>query len=67
MGCICLQAGRVQIVKETLPALAELKAQGRVRHIGITGLPLKIFESVLQQVLHFGDAAMHLDCARRTS
>ncbi|PSC71979.1 L-galactose dehydrogenase [Micractinium conductrix] len=39
-----------QIVNETLPALAELKKQGLVRHVGITGLPLKIFRCVLDRV-----------------
>jgi L-galactose dehydrogenase len=39
-----------QIVDETLPALVELKRAGRIRHIGITGLPLKIFPAVLDRV-----------------
>ncbi|HEV8497550.1 MAG TPA: aldo/keto reductase [Gemmatimonadaceae bacterium] len=39
-----------QIVGETLPALLELKRAGRIGHIGITGLPLKIFHSVLDRV-----------------
>ena len=38
-----------QIVGETLPALAALKAAGLVRHVGITGLPLKIFAQVLDR------------------
>ena len=38
-----------QIVEETLPALEELRREGLVRHIGITGLPLKIFRSVLDR------------------
>jgi len=38
------------IVSETLPTLLELKKQGYVRHIGITGLPLKIFPSILDRV-----------------
>ncbi|EFN53856.1 hypothetical protein CHLNCDRAFT_25289 [Chlorella variabilis] len=33
-----------QIVSETLPALQRLREEGLVRHIGITGLPLKIFQ-----------------------
>jgi aryl-alcohol dehydrogenase-like predicted oxidoreductase len=37
-------------VEETLPALQRLKRQGKVRHIGITGLPLKVFRKVLDQV-----------------
>jgi L-galactose dehydrogenase len=39
-----------QIVEETLPVLQRLKKQGLVRHIGITGLPLKIFPSILERV-----------------
>ena len=39
-----------QIVEETLPALRRLKEQGLARHIGITGLPLKIFPSILDRV-----------------
>lgn len=38
-----------QIVNETLPALVKLKEAGRVRHIGITGLPLKIFPATLDR------------------
>jgi len=36
-----------QIVHETLPALLRLKASGRIGHVGITGLPLRIFPAVL--------------------
>ena len=36
-----------QIIQETIPALEKLRDQGKVRFIGITGLPLKIFETVL--------------------
>jgi L-galactose dehydrogenase len=39
-----------QIVEETLPALQHLKEQGLVRHVGITGLPLNIFPSILERV-----------------
>lgn len=39
-----------QIVNETLPALLKLKNVGKVRHIGITGLPLKIFRYILDRV-----------------
>ncbi|KAK9852858.1 hypothetical protein WJX84_011822 [Apatococcus fuscideae] len=39
-----------QIVKETLPALQKLKKEGLVRHIGITGLPLKIYQYVIDRV-----------------
>ncbi len=38
-----------QIVDETLPALATLRAAGRIRHIGITGLPLKVFPAVIDR------------------
>ncbi len=38
-----------QIVHETLPALLRLKAAGRIGHIGITGLPLKVFTEVLRR------------------
>lgn len=38
-----------QIVEETLPALRQLQAQGKVRFVGITGLPLKVFARVLEQ------------------
>ncbi len=36
-----------QVVKETLPALKQLKDEGKIRFIGITGFPLKIFDYVL--------------------
>ncbi len=39
-----------QIVDETIPALLDLKRAGRIGHIGITGLPLNIFPSVLDRV-----------------
>jgi L-galactose dehydrogenase len=39
-----------QIVDETLPALLKLKQAGRIGHIGITGLPLKIFPAVIDRV-----------------
>jgi L-galactose dehydrogenase len=35
-----------QIVAETLPALRRLQAQGKVRFLGISGYPLKIFREV---------------------
>lgn len=39
-----------QIVNETLPALVKLRDAGRIGHIGITGLPLKVLVSVLDRV-----------------
>ncbi|QJE96821.1 aldo/keto reductase [Luteolibacter luteus] len=39
-----------QVINETLPTLHKLKEQGFVRHVGITGLPLKIFPSILDRV-----------------
>mmetsp|Transcript_4233 Transcript_4233/g.13469 ORF Transcript_4233/g.13469 Transcript_4233/m.13469 type:complete len:269 (-) Transcript_4233:57-863(-) len=38
-----------QIINETLPALKTLKDQGKVRFVGITGLPLKVFQYVLDR------------------
>ncbi|KDP35919.1 hypothetical protein JCGZ_09891 [Jatropha curcas] len=39
-----------QIVNETIPALQKLKEVGKIRFIGITGLPLGIFTYVLDRV-----------------
>jgi len=36
-----------QVVNETLPALRKLQQQGKVRFVGVTGLPLRIFRHVL--------------------
>lgn len=38
-----------QIVNETIPALRKVQKQGKVRFVGITGLPLKIFSYVADQ------------------
>lgn len=38
-----------QIINETLPALRRVQAQGKVRFVGITGLPLKIFQYVMDR------------------
>lgn len=39
-----------QIVNETIPALLKLKEVGKIRFIGITGLPLGVFTYVLDRV-----------------
>ncbi|MBP6507369.1 MAG: aldo/keto reductase [Opitutaceae bacterium] len=39
-----------QIVDETLPTLLKFKQAGRIGHIGITGLPLKVFLAILDRV-----------------
>ncbi len=38
-----------QVVNETIPALRALERSGKVRYIGITGLPLKIFRYVAER------------------
>ena len=38
-----------QIVDETLPALLKQKEQGKVRFIGVSGYPMKIFKTILAQ------------------
>jgi L-galactose dehydrogenase len=38
-----------QIVNETLPALHKLKESGKVRHVGITGLPLKVLRDTVDR------------------
>ena len=40
----------LQIVEETIPELVELKKEGLVQHIGITGLPLPIYKKVLDRL-----------------
>lgn len=37
------------IIHETLPALHRLKKSGKVRHVGVTGLPLKVLRDVVEQ------------------
>nr|CAB3465896.1 unnamed protein product [Digitaria exilis] len=39
-----------QIVNETIPALKKIKESGKARFIGITGLPLSIYQYVLDRV-----------------
>ncbi|MCA9126919.1 MAG: aldo/keto reductase [Planctomycetales bacterium] len=38
-----------QIVEETIPALRQQQAAGKVRYVGISGYPQKIFHTVLSQ------------------
>src|ERR1044071_516837 len=38
-----------QVVNEALPALRSLQRQGKVRFVGVTGFPLKIFNTVLDR------------------
>ncbi len=50
--CLCHDIEFVpmqQIVDETLPALRKVRDQGKVRFIGISGYPMKIFRFVLDQ------------------
>lgn len=35
---------------EAIPALLEAKSEGLVRHVGITGLPLKIYSDILDRL-----------------
>jgi len=38
-----------QVVNEALPALRKLQKQGKVRFVGVTGFPLKIFRYILDR------------------
>ena len=38
-----------QIVEETLPALRKIQQQGKVRFVGVSGYPMKIFRYVLDR------------------
>lgn len=47
-----------QIVEQTLPALHRLRDQGKVRFVGITGLPLKVFTVVLERAPQLVDTIL---------
>src|SRR2546421_2467563 len=50
--CLCHDIEFVdmaQIVEETLPALRKVQAQGKVRFVGVSGYPLKIFRYILDR------------------
>ena len=48
--CHDIEFGSIdQVVEETLPALKKLKEAGKVRFVGITGLPLKVFRDVIDR------------------
>ena len=36
-----------QVIEETLPALRKVQEQGKVRFVGVSGFPLRVFERVL--------------------
>jgi len=38
-----------QVIEEGIPALYQLKEQGKVRYIGVSGLPLEVFQNVLSK------------------
>ena len=42
-------ANEQQLINETLPALVELKTQGKVKHIGITGLKIETLANIANQ------------------
>jgi len=39
-----------QVVNETIPALRKIQETGKVRFVGVTGYPLKIFDYILHRV-----------------
>jgi L-galactose dehydrogenase len=39
-----------QIIEETIPAMRELQAEGKVRYIGITGYPLRMLRRIAEAV-----------------
>ncbi|MBZ0258096.1 aldo/keto reductase [bacterium] len=49
--CHDIEFGSIeQVVNEAVPALYKLRDQGKVRFVGVTGLPLNVFRMVLDQV-----------------
>jgi len=50
MQCHDIEFGDLnQVVNEALPALRKAREQGKIRFIGVTGFPLKIFRSILDR------------------
>src|SRR5437867_4522725 len=50
--CLCHDIEFVdmaQVVEETIPALRRLQEQGKVRFVGVSGYPMKIFRYVLDR------------------
>jgi len=50
--CLCHDlefVGMQQIVEETLPALRKVQQQGKVRFVGVSGYPMKMFKYVLDR------------------
>jgi len=50
--CLCHDLEFVemsQIVQETLPALRKIQQQGKVRFVGVSGYPMKMFKYVLER------------------
>ncbi len=51
--CLCHDIEFVemqQIVDETLPALRKVQQQGKVRFVGVSGYPMKMFQFILDQM-----------------
>lgn len=42
-------SGLLQIINDTLPALAKLRKEGTVRYVGFSGLPLDAFTYILDR------------------